>query len=678
MDNSIINELKTDFYTYKENMETPIFYRLKFSNTNIYLTKSTFESPNLGSNQDGYYRIFAWNDIRAREFLKFEFSDTSPNLGEVSLIGSFNPLNNDLQDIQYTLLSGKHYFKSASDTIANLGNTSNEIIKNKNTSIKEIHPKINIDNFSSLSEIIPTGAQGKAIYGKHNYIIDGPAGSGKSTTILQKIKLLIEQDGINNNMIVVILKNDEVKQSFKSLLSKLNVQDVRMYLPHEYLNILSLQKEAYVSSAVLIDIKNLAQLIKKFMDTVFIVFNINTLYYSEDKVDSLNEMLYDLNDIVTIEYLKNLKLKMEAILLLKEERNKKLSVMENEKDNLINSEKVRLKTDISNSLLLKNRLENGIMNIESNYDKLRKKTIQSFNIRQKSLENELDSLKDTLFVEYYSKERLSRLYKIEYINLLYKYCNDLNNINNEKSVHTIIIDEAQDISLVDLELIRLHTKNLILTGDEFQVENPNGLKKWNNILDIETNFYQKNNLNIYYLRHNFRQTYELGNASYNYRQVSMNNPILDITSDYFSNQKGYNKPRIVKIKNKLDFANLISEKIAYIREKFTTKVPLVIFYENKATLELFVNICSTRNYTYTLLTNGMSDNDILFVNLKNIAGREFPVVISPLLSGTSKNTIYVMLSRAKFDLTLVLGNDNKLDSGLEKLVKKKIITIQGY
>jgi len=70
-----------------------------------------------------------------------------------------------------------------------------------------------------MREIIPTGMQGKAIYGEGNYIIDGAAGTGKSTTVLQKIKLLQKQDNISTKKILVLVKNKNIIDEFNDLLS---------------------------------------------------------------------------------------------------------------------------------------------------------------------------------------------------------------------------------------------------------------------------------------------------------------------------------------------------------------------------------------------------------------------------------------------------------------------------
>lgn len=221
----MLEELKTDFSTYKENIETPIFHRIKFDKigrsncVNVYLTKITFYDMLVSGN----YRIFSWHDYRAKAFLGFELDDESPKLGRATLIGMFKPSNNDLEDVQYVTGEGKSYFPSAYEAINNIDKEKKEIQK-----IVEIK-KINIESFIKLGEIIPTGAQGKAIYGEGNYIIDGPAGTGKSTTVLQKIKIIKNQMSVSLSQIVVLVKNEQVVQSFNDLLQSIDVKNFGIY-----------------------------------------------------------------------------------------------------------------------------------------------------------------------------------------------------------------------------------------------------------------------------------------------------------------------------------------------------------------------------------------------------------------------------------------------------------------
>jgi len=94
------SDLKMDFETYKNNKDTPIFYRLKFDDTSVYLTKSRFYDILTSKNEHGYYRIFSWDDWRAKAFLGFDLDDESPALGIVNLIGNYFPTEDDLTEVQ--------------------------------------------------------------------------------------------------------------------------------------------------------------------------------------------------------------------------------------------------------------------------------------------------------------------------------------------------------------------------------------------------------------------------------------------------------------------------------------------------------------------------------------------------------------------------------------------------
>ena len=51
----------------------------------------------------------------------------------------------------------------------------------------------------------------------------------------------------------------------------------------------------------------------------------------------------------------------------------------------------------------------------------------------------------------------------------------------------------------------------------------------------------------------------------------------------------------------------------------------------------------------------------------DISGREFPVVLAPLMNATKKNTIYIMLSRAKFNLTIFTETDKNIEENIQTL-----------
>ena len=115
-----------DLATYQKHPQTPIFHRIKFDSTSVYLTKTIFYNNLVYSeNEYGCYRVFSWADPRAEVFLGFELEDRSPKLGLAKLIGRFKPVLNDLTDVQYETVYGKAYFKSAKEEL----NEINEKVK---------------------------------------------------------------------------------------------------------------------------------------------------------------------------------------------------------------------------------------------------------------------------------------------------------------------------------------------------------------------------------------------------------------------------------------------------------------------------------------------------------------------------------------------------------------------
>ena len=237
------------------------------------------------------------------------------------------------------------------------------------------------------------------------------------------------------------------------------------------------------------------------------------------------------------------------------------------------------------------------------------------------------------------------------------------NINSSKDKYqTIIIDEAQDVPNSFIELTNYFAKQIILAGDEAQKENPNGVGNWSNLRE-KINFFSEKTLSAFRLRHNFRQTYELGNLSYNYRQLILGNAIEDLEGDYFDNQKGFNVPSIANI-DKLN--KLIENKLNYISDNFTQTFPLTLIVSDSHSKEEAKNNLVAQGFNVSFDERDITA-DIIIINVNQIAGREFPVVISMLTNSMNESTVYIILSRAKFDLTLIVTSEYKTDSHLETL-----------
>ena len=224
-----------------------------------------------------------------------------------------------------------------------------------------------------------------------------------------------------------------------------------------------------------------------------------------------------------------------------------------------------------------------------------------------------------------------------------------------------------------IELISIYTRQVILAGDEAQKENPSGLGAWTN-LRKSSPFYQEGTLSIHKLRHNFRQTYELGNISYNYRQLLLGDSVEDLSADYFDNQKGFPIPTIV---HKDKFESLVREKLKYIADVFTVKFPLVVIcnshHEQQQTIGLLKGLGIRTSAEDSV---GAGSTEVVVITVNEIAGREFPVAISILPDAIESGTVYIILSRAKFDLTLVIGTDFKMDEYLVRLEQLKMLRVR--
>ena len=291
---------------------------------------------------------------------------------------------------------------------------------------------------------------------------------------------------------------------------------------------------------------------------------------------------------------------------------------------------------------------------ESEEKKIRKIATANENIRKRILSEEYSGL-------HSSDDKERRLFHLQ--------LNKLAGVST--SLHTIIVDEAQDVPLSKIHLAWLMAENTILTGDELQKEDSEGVGSWNNLGRLEGLFSKDGQKSIFTLSHNFRQTFELGNFSFNFRQLVSGKPIIDIQEEYFENQKGFNKPQLALINQTSDFIGLVNDKIRLVDKTFSDALPVVVFYENEASLNRLTEILGKANIKYGY--DGDERNPVMFVDVRNIAGRSFPVVMMPLIGVSNENSIYIMISRAKFDLCIFTGKDKKINTHIDNLLSENIV-----
>lgn len=687
VDTSIMNfksELKVDFETFKKHTDTPIFHRIKFDKTSIYLTKSTFFYLQTSKNDYGHYRIFSWDDWRAKAFLGFELGDDSPALGLVNLIGHFTPTKNDLTEIQYVSERGKAYYDSAKGELEGL------------IEVDQLRERKKIDSrtFMRMNEIIPTGKQGKAIYGEGNYIIDGAAGTGKSTTVLQKIKLLERHYSVSSEKVLVIVKNKSVIDDFEGLLKKIGITKLKFILADEF-----------EQSLFKVSSDNIGSVINRTWDTASRIHEIiKILKVEQEFISSRNLSNLGGNDFLVLKYfdhdaeLVNLfneyKKLRSAFINLIEDNRKKISRAKNELSiNLDNYKNLLIKQVLQkNNKDKKNSLLSKILNSSKPVGTLtlgdEAKIRDAIRIRKR----ELDKKVDKLLISLMEKEGvlikdLEVCFNSVRVRVLSDEYSELHSSDNRESrllnlqirklsgispsLHTIIVDEAQDVSLSKIHLAWLMAENIILTGDELQKEASDGIGSWDNLGKLKEQFSKEGKLRIFALSHNFRQTFELGSFSFNFRQLVVGKPVVDIREEYFDNQKGFNKPQLSFIEQESDFIALVNDKIGIVNESFSDSFPVVIFYENEASLNRLKGILVKAGIRCGY--DGDESGKVMFVDIRNIAGRSFPVVLMPLIRATNDSSIYIMISRAKYDLCIFTGKDKKINRHIENLLSDRVI-----
>lgn len=196
----------------KYGADCPFYKRVGFANgADFYITKSNidrYDSYKTGEtiidDNIRLFRIFPWYDIRAKEALIVELGDEINNcgngekLGEAQIKGSYVFKNNTIKEYQYESLQYGKYFTLCDDT----------------------KPKISIKHFSQLKEIIPMDKGAEAIFANGTFIIDGVAGSGKSTIAIQKIKILENCNQKN----LIIVGDSLLLQNFTNLAKSFGVR----------------------------------------------------------------------------------------------------------------------------------------------------------------------------------------------------------------------------------------------------------------------------------------------------------------------------------------------------------------------------------------------------------------------------------------------------------------------
>lgn len=671
-------DVNDDFRTFQSNPDKPIFHRLKFGGISFYLTKSCFhDDVATGRNSHGYYRIFSWDDWRSKALLGLELGEANPKHGPVELVGRFTPSEEDLKNVQYHSISGRAFYRSARAFVEGEEHRQQpELIRRG-------------DEWSDfrMEEIIPTGIQGKAIYGEGDYIIDGPAGTGKSTTAIQKLKLLTKNSSVEPARLLVLVRTKELMFEFEQLLKSLDLANVRV----SSINTFIAEKSSYEGPAPISAVR----------ETWKLAQSIHTLLAKvEEDIARLSRGVFEQSRLNVSEAMVRLSQDQYSVSLLNEYRSERDGLHEfyqqkkaerKSRSEEIATQLAKFRSEERERMLkrrarkswdpikkipfgdqgrngltfndeneLKKKVDRRKALLEHAFEKWRAAVFRKLSERRGQLERIYEMLRDRVIKEAFASLNVEAPNKVGLFNLQVRKL-----LNAPALFHTIVLDEAQNASQSDIHFLWLLSNNLILTGDEMQSRDKGVINGWRNLELIDNSFRKRGELNIYTLRNNFRQTFELGSCSHNFRQLMLGRRVVDISDEYFENQKGFPKPKIATIKEQSNFADLVAQKVQFAKEAFSDPPSVVIFYENEASRDRVAGVLGQSGIGHE--GDGDESQSVMLVSLSAIAGRSFPIVLAPLLTNSTDQAVYTMLSRARFDLTLFVGEGRPVNHKISAL-----------
>ena len=546
------------------------------------------------------------------------------------------------------------------------------------------------------------GEQYKVLNDTNSVIIDGSAGTGKSTIALQKLKYLELNKKVPQEKMLVIVKNKQVISHFRTLLedkelllNDVELKEVSSFLSSIYPNLGDITKDYLMeinkkSSQIRKNIeKSIKELnLENLTNHLAILFNdINSEIFIKSIIkiiDDNKRLIEKITKDISL-YNSDIKEKLDILIYKKEkieQKNKRyekaLNSLSNREVDTLSIEILKEIADISTNkkiqalywikkyiLDLKNLEKN-----KDNYEKLEEKLYKSF----KKNKNEIDNFKNILQNICFTEQFILDNYLMNFTNIEKDLILNYIFSKKEKGLDTIIVDEAQDYTLVELELLRFQANRIILTGDILQNIKDNEIREWTDILNID-DVYQaedrngEERLNIFTLKHNYRQTYQLSNASYNLRQLILKRELENIEKEYWVSEKEFNGkpyslPLIIFNQN---IELYINKKIEYIKNTFTSQIPIVLVYKTNEEKESYQQ--ELKDYRLSYDTEKIENIDVILIDILEAKGKQFPVVVSSL-DGLSDREIYLIMTRGQFEVEF-LSSKQEVDNNYLKILKEK-------
>lgn len=495
-----------------------------------------------------------------------------------------------------------------------------------------------------------------------NLIVQGVAGSGKTTVMLHRISFLAynEKDNYKTNQYMVISPNNLFSDYMSAILPDLEVGEVKQItledLAIEYLNFKSKltiiprsKTSTYDEIAHFKSSKTMKKLLDKYL------FNITMNIFSKDlKKDNIviieKEKLLELYNKFDKE---PLKIKIEKLhnTIYKYSQDEAFSIIRNinkQFDSLIKTEKDldKRKQLIKKSHEIKNVLVKDIKNIIKDYFKdFKFNTLELYKEFIKTIDYE-ELVTSTLNNLNKRKADFDDLASLIYIN---EYLLGAKEYNKYISVS---IDEAQDLGYMHYAALKKLFKytNFSIYGDLSQsIYAYRGIESWDEVRELV-----EGNNDIKYLAKSYRTTIEImnfANKILSHLNVSLAEPVIRHGKEVVT----------IKPNNKIQY---IKNKIKEFKDKGYKSIALIC--KDEKTVNEYYNSLKNEININKLDENSTSyDGGICVLPIALAKGLEFDAVIVSEVNNAnySKDNIldmkllYVALTRALHELEVLYDND---------------------
>lgn len=592
----------------KRSLSSPYFGRVDFIEDGI--LEKVYIGIN-GVSKDFNFYVYDWRTPIASLFYNYGVGDANYEApvgtinGEVALKRQYKIkdgklercFNSDINiDDEYLqeILSN-----SASDKMTNIVNT---IQKEQNEIIRNI-----IDKY---------------------LIVQGIAGSGKTSVALHRIAyLLYKEKNLTSNNVLIFSPNDVFTNYISDVLPELGEE-----------NVLQSTFSDFASSYI----KNFKS-IESFTEFV-------ERYYKDNKQIEKNEEKYKQSDDfkkIIDEYLKNMI------------KNAHFSGGVNINNREISAEQLtNLFVDKYEKLPIINRLENIAeyicdycnISVKAHHKSITDILNKSINIKLSAEDIYIDILNSNNFKNAIDKNDYSASLhnkKLNYEDLIpLMYINfEINGYPNGNNIKHVIIDEAQDYSILQFELLKkiFDKASFTILGDVNQTINPyykyDTLERINDIFDNKGKYIELNKT--------YRSSEEI---------IEYTNKILNLNNTC-SVRRSNHLPIVYRDVEKNDMINQLISDISLMRENGMKKIS-IITKNNFEALSLYKKLKLIMD-DISIINDSLTNNlDFVMVLPSYISkGLEFDSVIAcidkdNLYSENERNLFYVVCTRAQHSLTV--------------------------